>query len=446
MLLITMITNPDAAIGQTKEEQRPWQPKIVRLATSFSSRESRRGQGLGWTGVIKPILPAFVESLEVKPIRHAEKLFYYYAWLLFYSDKAEEGHRWLEKCIQTPYNRVEAMAMMRGLGKNTEQERLTWRRRWQRAILQDYPISWEWISEMKPLNRTILLAAQRALWDESNVPKEDRLFGHGDDDWSPWGQFKLITRVGELYEEMGDYKRAANAYQNADICIQIDTALRDEYTTSHPAWEKLATLYEKIGDWDMALHWRLKQLAALSEVNVPADIPQRFDVPKRTKQLTDKIIYLLARIGAGEPVDPPPAPLKHDLEKLRLISQHYCDMGYPTEGMKMVQFMEQIAQKELTEDRARVWESTAWILSESTATPKRLNRFWVVLWDQVWTYDKVVAVHKQAIEWGKKAGWEEARLKKLEDQITKLPDLLKYVKEPKNFQDLLEGKTTEPKW
>jgi hypothetical protein len=155
---------------------------------------------------------------------------------------------------------------------------------------------------------------------------------------------------------------------------------------------------------------------------------------------------LLARIGAGEPVDPSPAPLKYDLEKLRLISQYYCEMGYPTEGMKVVQFMEQIAQKELTEDRARVWEVTASILSESTASPKRLNRFWVLLWDQVWTYDKVVAVHKQAIEWGKKAGWEEARIKKLEDQITKLPELLKYVKEPKNFQDLLEGKTTEPKW
>jgi tetratricopeptide (TPR) repeat protein len=374
-----------------------------------------------------------VESLEAKPIRHSEKLYYYYAWLLFYSGKAEEGQRWVEKCLATPYNRVEAMAML-PKGK--------------RAILQEYPISWEWINQLKPLNRKIAGAAWKAHWDAQNIPQDDRpwFVVLPDHDWSPWGQFKLITRIGELYEEMGDSKRAAHAYQSADICGQIDTALRDEYTTSHPAWEKLAALYEKVGDWDMALHWRLKQLAALTETNLPAEIPHQFDFSKRTKQLTDKIIYLLARIGSGEPVDPQPPPLKHDLERLRLISQHYCDMGYPNEAMKIVQFMEQFAQKELTEDRARVWESTARILSESTASPKSPNKFWVLLWDQVWTYDKVVAVHKEAIIWAKKAEWNAERIKKLEDQITKLPDLLKYVEEPKNWKDLLEGKAKEPVW
>lgn len=174
ILVITTIANQNSAFGQAREDQRPWQPKIARLASLFSSRESQRGEGLGWKDILRPHLPAYVESLEAKPIKHAEKLSYYYAWLLFYSGKAEQGHLWLGKCLQTQYNRVEAMAMMRGLGKGTEQERLPWHRRWQRAILQEYSISWEWISEMKPLNLTILLAAQRVLWDESNVPKEDR--------------------------------------------------------------------------------------------------------------------------------------------------------------------------------------------------------------------------------------------------------------------------------
>jgi hypothetical protein len=220
---------------------------------------------------------------------------------------------------------------------------------------------------------------------------------------------------------MGDFKSAAHASQSADVALEIDTNLFVEKLNPHHAWEKLAVLYERTGNWDMALHWRLKQLAGITNEQ---------DRKKKTEPLTEKIIYLLARIGAAEPIETL-LPPKYDIEKLRRISQIYLAAGVPDEAGKVVLLMESVAQKQLTAERAVVYARKAEILFRATET-RRSENFWPVLWEQVWTYDKVVAVHKQAIEWGKKAGWDEARLKNLEDQITQLPDLLKYVKEPKN--------------
>jgi len=157
------------------------------------------------------------------------------------------------------------------------------------------------------------------------------------------------------------------------------------------------------------------------------------------------VVYLLARIGADEKVEAP--KIKYDLGKLRQIVDLYCELGFPPEAMKVLELMEQIAKTELTEPHAIIREAKANVLF-AAFHPSRNDRLdqWAVMWNEVWTYDKVVAVHKEAIEWGKKAKWPEDRIKKLEDQITKLPDLLKYVKEPKNWKDLLEGKDKEPKW
>jgi hypothetical protein len=399
----------------------PWQPLIVRLALEFPEVTAAGG----WGERRRTALPLFIESMEVKRVNHKEKLYLYYALL---SPKHKDI---LQKCLETPYNRVEAMALLPS-GR--------------RAILREYPLYEQglWM-ELRDLNRKVELAAHRARWDAQNVPKERRtIIGTvaGEELITPWkAKPELLFEIGDLYAQMHDYKRAAHAYQSADICWGVDTSIVVDDRTPHPAWEKLAALYEKIGDWDMALHWRLKQLAGTVD-------DRRSGGPERTharrKELTDKIIYLLARIGAGEPVEPPPLP-QYAPEKLRRISQLYLDMWFPREALKVVELIEQVARKEQTEDRARIWETTAEILAKLTASDWS-GLFWVVFWDQVWTYDKVVAVHKQAIEWGKKAGWEEARLKKLEEQITKLPDLLKYVKEPKNFQDLLDGKASEPKW
>jgi tetratricopeptide (TPR) repeat protein len=436
LLAVCLVTGADVKPPLGAEAERTWLPRIVKLALEFPEVHTPNG----WRERRKTALPHFVESIETKPIKHAEKLNYYYALL---SPKRKEI---LEKCLATPYNRPEAMALMLSMASGTEQEQHLWRRRWNRAILREFPLYYEGLLQAtEGWNGTVIWKALNDQAAAEKVPLHSLLVGRVmNDTWTPYHKINgdTLIEIGRLREQMGDYKRAAHAYQNADIRAVIDTNIRINKDQPHTAWEKLAALYEKIGDWDMALHWRLKQLAGTVE-DLTTGGPERTQA--RRKELTDKIIYLLARIGAAEPVDPPPPPHKPDVETLRRISQHYCDMWFPNLGMIVVEEMEQLAGKQLVEDRARILEAQANVLSKASSTTAS-GKFWVVLWDEVWTYDKVVAVHKQAIEWGKKAGWDEARIKKLEDQITKLPELLKYVKEPKNFQDLLEGKATEPKW
>jgi hypothetical protein len=363
----------------------------------------------------------FIEAIETKPIKHAEKLYYYYAWLLTRSGNRENGELWAKKSTMTTYNRIEALAMLPD-GK--------------RAILREYPFYGDGLVTLtKQINEPIIDAALEAQAAARGKPKAAmvQLGFESEYPWTP--NEKQLLEIGELYEQMGDFKRAAHAYQSADITGAIDVTIRIYDFSPHPAWERLAALYEKIEDWDMALHWRLKQLAGTTS---------RLDGQKQIKPLTDKVIYLLARIGAGEPVKPLPAP-KYEIDKLRRIFQNYLEMGFPNFAQGIVGVLERLTGEQSINDHARLITKKADILYLATSRTFS-GFFWVVLWDEVWTYDKVVAVHKQAIEWGRKAGWDDARLKKLEDQITKLPDLLKYVKEPKNFQDLLEGKATEPKW
>jgi tetratricopeptide (TPR) repeat protein len=426
-----------AADVQSPTPSETWQPLIQQLVQMYAS--VREKGGTDYLSPLRDVLPDYANALETKRIKHSEKLYYYYGRLLMTKYFAheeggdqrvkEQSTAWLRKCLETPYSRVEALAMMGD----------------RRALLREYPLYEQALHlELKLLNRTVEFAAHRALFDAHNVPKANRLIEGVSvhEETPPWkAKPELLLEIGDIYAQMDDYKRAAHAYQSADICWGVDTSIAIDDRTPHPAWEKLAALYEKLQDWDMALHWRLKQLAGTVEDRT-AGGPERARM--RVKALTDKVIYFLARIGAAEPVEPSPPP-KYDIEKLRRITQLYLDMWFPREAIKVIELMEQVAGKELTADRARAWETAATIVFNSTSTAVS-GLFWVVFWDQVWTYDKVVAVHKQAIEWGKKAGWEEARLKKLEDQITKLPDLLKYVKEPKNFQDLLDGKATEPRW
>jgi tetratricopeptide (TPR) repeat protein len=422
---------------QSDEAVIKWRPRIAELAGQYRAVVN---QGrFQYEENLHRVLALFEQNLEKEPIKHREKLYGYYAHLQCLAGKYDEALRWADKAEATPYT----FWAYAGYGSPQQVRREVAYRRKDEAAgkrqsikfwdeIKDFPYAQARLRLEANLDKAVVQEAIRQkmiaekLTSFAKKPKISIKDIYGDINYD-----KLVE-VGDLYLEMGDLQRALHAYKEAYVTRGPNWGLKDALVHPHPIWEKIALVYEKAGDWDQALSTRLSQLCDAHGAPPPI-----------LEGLNQRIIELLARIGAEEKAAT--IKMQHKPDKLERIFKLYLDQHLPLLAERVVELMEKVAGKQLPEFHARLWEDKANTLAYVTADPETPN-FKIVLWQEVWTRDKIVLAHKKAIELGKKANWPAERIKKLEEQTTKLPDFLKYVKEPKNVGDVLSGKAEKPKW
>jgi tetratricopeptide (TPR) repeat protein len=423
------------SVWSQERETPKWQPRITQLAIEYS-----QGHIYYTPESLERLLSLFEHHLEREPIKHREKLYGYYADLLQKAKRDEKAMKWAEIAMKTPYvfadsgdpKRIWGLAAGRLM--RVGHERFPVPKELNYDYLLSFPASAGMLAREAKLSELLISKAQIARRTE----KKDMTPNPITQTIGSWLNlnYDRLVEIGDLWLQMGDRDRALHGYIQAHISHHPKRM--EKYATSHPhpVWEKIAQTHEQFGDWDNALNVRLLQLC---------EVRDRGDEQRQEKILyfSARIYELLARIGADEKVEK--LAVRYDVTKLEKIVDTYLRLSLPNLAEPVIDLIEKSLEKQRVDLRARMWEVRANTVAYFTSKPYD-EGFLVVIWGEVWTHDKIIALQKEAIEWGKKAGWKEERIKKLETQIEKLPDLLKYVREPKNLKEILSGKAKEPVW